>query len=65
MANELEPIVEAQIAMMDDDPGAYGPEAMAALFTKSAAISLKRIADTLDSVTDHAFDKPSIRIRED
>lgn len=48
MSGELEPAVEAQIAMMDDEPGAYGPEAMAALYTKSAAISLKRIADFVD-----------------
>lgn len=31
----------------------------------SIAISLKRIADALDGVTDHNFDKPAIRTRED
>lgn len=31
----------------------------------SIAISLKRIADRLESVTDYAFDAPAIRTRKD
>jgi hypothetical protein len=51
--------------------GLIEPEAIAARpdwdgqIRLSQAISFKRIADALESVIDHAFDKPSIRTRED
>lgn len=56
--SELEPSAERLIEAMDCDAANYGPEAMLVAYSKSIAISLKRIADTLSGQGDSMLTTP-------
>lgn len=54
----------AVVSLSGVDENNLDPDHVQALVLFSAAISLKRIADKLDEVTDWRYDNPSIRVRE-